>query len=171
MKKLILLVLIVTCFAYCKNQNDSRYKKDSNEIELLKASLEAYEKGDWDSWIIQYADTAKIYQNNWHEGADPEKIKQGHIDLISNLTDYGFSKEDMSMEQIIDEKGRVWVNFWGLWQATLKANNKTIEIPVHLTIQYINGKVVKQYGFWDMTPFNNEMRLIKEKAESNNVDS
>jgi ketosteroid isomerase-like protein len=34
----------------------------------------------------------------------------------------------------------------------LAANNKQITIPVHLTIQFIDGKAVTEYGYWDNAP-------------------
>jgi len=52
----------------------------------------------------------------------------------------------------ITDEGKTWVNFWGVWKGTLAANNIVLEIPVHLTAQFIDGKIVREYGYWDNGP-------------------
>ena len=74
------------------------------------------------------------------------------------------------MEQIIDDKGRTWVNFWGVWKGTLKENSTEVIIPVHLTIQFKNGKVVEEYGFWDTYTLNEELKKI-ENASPNKLSN
>jgi hypothetical protein len=68
------------------------------------------------------------------------------------------------IEQTLDDDGETWVNFWGLWKGTLKANGKEISIPVHLTAQFVDGKIVQEYGFWDMSVFMAEMQAIEAAA-------
>lgn len=158
-----LLILLISC----QNKQSERFKTASVEIEMLKKGLSDYENANWVEWSKQYADSAKIFQNTWLEGASPEEVKTRHEELISNLSNYSFDKKDITMEQIIDDRGRTWVNFWGIWKGTLKANSKEIFIPVHLTIQFKNGKVIEEYGFWDTAKLNEELNKL-EFASSNN---
>ncbi len=151
----------------CQNKQSERFKTASAEIEMLKKGLSDYENANWVEWSKQYADSAKIFQNTWLEGASPEEVKIRHKELISSLSSYSFDKKDMTMEQIIDDRGRTWVNFWGIWKGILKANSKEIIIPVHLTIQFKNGKVIEEYGFWDTAKLNEELNNL-EFASSNN---
>ena len=167
-KKWIFLVAIAVVIINCE-QKENRYKRSSSEIDQVTSAIAAYEQGNWEAWVTHFSDTAQIYENNWHNGMSPERAKNEHISATGYLAEYGFVREEMVMEQIIDDEGRTWVNFWGLWKGTFKVTNRTIEVPVHMTLQFIDGKVVKQYGFWDLTMFNNEIQKI-ERVRSENVN-
>ena len=164
MSRFLFVLVLVLAVSGCQNKHNERYRTSSSEIDLLKKGIQAYEKADWQSWQEQYADSAKIFQNNWHGGVSPEEIQKKHIVLISKLSNYGFVKEDMVMEQIIDDQGKTWVNFWGLWRGTLKANDKTVEIPVHLSIQFSEGKIVKEFGFWNFALLKDELKAVKSST-------
>lgn len=168
MKKIVLSAMFLFVMFSCQMDSKERYTRTSPEIDLLKKGIEYYENADWDKWAEQYADSAKIYQNTWDVWSSPEVTKERHIDLISKLSNYGFKKEDMIMERIIDDKGKIWVNSWALWRGTLKANNKVIEIPVHLTIQFVNGKIVEECGFWNTAALNEELKNIERTAFNDN---
>ena len=70
--------------------------------------------------------------------------------------------EESEYEMVVTDKGETWVNFWGLWQGRLKANNQLYEIPVHLTAQFIDGKIVKEFGYWDNSPIILAFQQLKE---------
>ena len=72
-----------------------------------------------------------------------------HQDMISNFSTYGFSDDKTVLEMVIDKDGKKWVNYWSVWSGKLKANGKELVIPVHLTSQYLDGKIVKEYGYYD----------------------
>lgn len=170
MKTVILASLLIFLTA-CQNTQAERYKTSSVEIDLLKKGLSDYENADWEEWSMQYAESAEIFQNTWIDGASVEEVKARHKTIIAQLSSYSFSKDDRYFEQIIDDKGKTWVNFWGVWKGTLKANSKEIVIPVHLTIQFKDGKVVEEHGYWNTAKLNEELRLLematnKDKNES-----
>ena len=177
MNRLLLIAFAFFIIISCEKEAEPpRYTTSSAEIEKLKASIEAYENADWDNWKLHYADTAKIFQNQISQGETVDDIQKKHMNLISKLSTYGFSREQMVIEQILDDEGRTWVNFWGLWRGTLEANSKTLEIPVHLTMQFVDGKVVKEWGFWNFAPFQEELNAIEmggqqESEQSNNPNS
>ena len=167
MRKFLFLASLVFLLISCQNNQQKRFKTASAEIDLLKKGLSDYENANWVEWSKQYADSAKIFQNTWLEGASPGEVKVRHEELISNLSSYSFDKKDITMEQIIDDKGRTWVNFWGIWKGTLKANSKEIFIPVHLTIQFKNGKVIEEFGFWDTAKLNEELQKMEYASSEN----
>ena len=168
MKKVILLAIsVLMLLISCQNNQTERFKTASTEIDMLKKGLSDYENANWPEWSKQYADSAKIFQNTWLEGVSPEEVRNRHQELISNLSSYSFDKKDITMEQIIDDRGRTWVNFWGIWKGTLKANSKEIIIPVHLTIQFKNGKVIEEYGFWDTAKLNEELNKLEYASSKN----
>lgn len=160
MKNAILLAGALILFVSCQINQTERFKTASAEIDLLKKGLSDYENANWVEWSKQYADSAKIYQNTWLEGASPVEVKARHEKLISNLSSYSFDKKDITMEQIIDDQGRTWVNFWGVWKATLKGSSEEIIIPVHLTIQFKNGKVIEEVGYWDTAKLNQKLNML-----------
>jgi hypothetical protein len=148
----------------CNPKPSERFTTKSAEINVLKKGLTHYENADWVSWAGQYADSAKIFQNSWSEYETPAEVKNRYVELISKLSDYSFDKEEMFMEQVIDDQGRTWVNFWGLWRGILKANNKTIEIPVHLNFQFDEGKIIREYGYWDTAQLYEELKKVEHNV-------
>ena len=72
---------------------------------------------------------------------------------------------------VLDDKDRTWVNFWGDWKGTLVANQKEITIPIHLTYQFVDGKIVREYGYWDPTEVLLSLQAIEaaKKAEEESV--
>ena len=47
-------------------------------MTLVKGLLADYEKGDWDSWKEKYADTAKVYYNQWDDSITVTQSMEGH---------------------------------------------------------------------------------------------
>ena len=160
-KKILGLVGVFILLTSCQTNQQERFKTSSAEIDLLKKGLSDYENADWTEWSKQYADSAKIFQNTWLDGVSPEEVQRRHEALLSNLSSYSFVKKELTMEQIIDARGRTWVNFWGIWKGVLKENSKEIIIPVHLTIQFKKGKVVEEFGFWDTAQLKEELKKLE----------
>lgn len=165
-KKLLILAGIVILLTSCQNKPSDRYITSSSEIDLLRDALEDYENGNWDEWMMQYADSAKIYQNSWDSYKSPVQTRDNHKKVISQMSSYSFDKKDLFFEQVIDDRGRTWVNFWGLWRGTLKVNDKIIEIPVHLNILFEEGKVLNEYGYWNSAMLNEELKKAQLAASN-----
>ena len=122
----------------------------SPEIDISKAVIKSYDKMDWETLTSHYADTAKVYFNATEKNPmAASKIPDYHKENDANYESRGFVEKDNFFEMVVTEKGENWVNFWGTWKCKLKTNGKELEIPVHLTSQYIDGKIVKEYGYWD----------------------
>jgi ketosteroid isomerase-like protein len=132
------------------NTDEVRYTQKSPEIEISKAVIKSYDKMDWATLTSHYADTAKVHFNTTEKNPmEASKIPEFHKANDANYSSRGFVEKDNFFEMVITDKGENWVNFWGTWKCKLKTNGKELEIPVHLTSQYIDGKIVKEFGYWD----------------------
>ena len=127
-----------------------RYTQKSAEIDISKSIIKSYDNKNWEKLTSHYADTAKVHFNTTEKNPMPaSQIPDFHKTADENYASRGFIEKDNFFEMVVTDKGENWVNFWGTWKCKLKSNGKEIEVPVHLTSQYIDGKVVKEYGYWD----------------------
>ena len=171
MKKLLLLGLILVLGMSCEN-TEPRYTTSSPEIDSIKALVVEYQDGDWEKWLTHYADTAKIYHNTWNTATSPKETQESFVEIFKNVSSYKFDEEPVFYEMIIDDEGEKWVNFWGNWRGTLAANDMELEIPVHLSINMVDGKIIEEYGFYDLSNFIVALNEIEAaKAEENSFES
>ncbi|AXP82599.1 SnoaL-like domain protein [Mariniflexile rhizosphaerae] len=147
MKKLFLLVLALILFIACNNK-PQRYFEESAEIETTKLGIKAYEAQDWDTWKANFADTAKIYHNT-NKASSPDEIMVGMKQMLSNFSSYSFNDKGAEYEMIIDKDGDTWVNCWNTWKGKAKLTNKELIVPVHITMQFVNGKIAQEYAYYD----------------------
>lgn len=141
---------------------ETRYATSSPMIDATKKVMQAYENQDWETWRAQYADTAKVFHNNWDQAVSPEDFISSQKEFIDEMSSYGFAEEPVFYEQIIDDDGKKWVYFWGIWEGTMAANDQKLRIPVHLALYYKDGKILEEYGFYDMSPYWKAMQGKKE---------
>jgi len=167
MKKLTLLAFIVILFTACQNNSSPRYSQDSPEIETVKASVNDYDYQKWENLVSHYADTAKIYYNSRVNILSPKDLPNYHKANDASFSTRAFEDESREYEMVEDNNGKTWVNFWGLWKGNLDANNKSIVIPVHITYEFKDGKIVTEYGYWNTSELVSELQKIeKEKNAS-----
>lgn len=169
MKKIAVLGILLTVIlcASCKENAPVRYATTGSEIDLVKSLLSDYEKGDWESWRGHYADTAKLHHNTTKDiSLSPTEMNETLKGLLANTSSYAFD-DDPFFEKVIDDKGETWVNFWGDWKGTMVANNKELIIPVHLTIQIVDGKIVEEHGYYNLSEY---MATMQEIAEAKMIE-
>lgn len=170
MKKLILAGLATVLLFACKSNAEPRYASTSPEIDVVKALIKDYEAGNWEAWMGHYADTAKVYHNTT-EASTPAQVAEGLKANLEAAASYKFSDKDMYYEMIIDDQGEKWVNFWANWEGTVAANNKKLVIPVHLTLEFVDGKIVEEHAFYNMAEFVLMMQEIEAaKMEEGDPD-
>lgn len=166
MKKIIFIILTFALFTSCQKTNELRYTQNSPEIDTYKQMLKDYEMGNWEAMTVHYADTAKIYYNATEK--NPKTISESIEEDKKNsaiLSSYGYIPDSMEFEMVVTDDGETWVNFWGVWQGRLTANNKLFEIPSHMTIQFVNGKIVEEHGYWDNTNMILELIELEKETE------
>ena len=145
MKKLFFLgfatILLVAC-----NQ-EVRYTQKSPEIDTYKKVMEDYKTMNWDDMPKHYADTAKVMNNVPKEKA--QTVAQAIEKNKEDATLFTWVVSNEEYEMVKTDEGETWVNFWGLWKGTMKSTNKVYEIPFHTTVQFIDGKIVREIGYWN----------------------
>jgi ketosteroid isomerase-like protein len=151
MKKITLIVCLLVCLTACQEKGADRYTQSSPEIETVKAAIAAYEAGDWEGYVSHYADTAKIYHNTKDNPISPQQSAETFKQSTSGYSSYSFLKDEGDMEMVVTDEGETWVNYWGIWEGSLTANDKKFTMPVHLTLQFKDGKIVKEYGYYNQT--------------------
>lgn len=169
MKKLSLLGLIILIFIACQNA-PRRYFAESSETNALKAGIAAYEAGDWDKWKSHFADTAKIYVNS----TQPVSVSERQKDLsamVSAMASYGFNHEKEYIEMVLDKEDETWVYYWATHKGTFAATNKELSIPVHLAVQFADGKIVEEHVYFDGTAMNAEFVAIAQANASTETET
>ncbi len=170
MKKLAICSLAIILMVACQEQKPERWTNNSPEIDVVKALLADYEAGNWDAWKGHYADTAKLYHNTTEPSGIDETLEalKGYLEPVSQ---YSFSDKDIYYEMIIDDKDEKWVNFWATWEGTVDALERDLKIPVHLTLQFVDGKIVEEHGFYNMVDYMIAMNDIAAMAEEEEGES
>jgi len=161
MKKLIYLVLVVLTITACKQEQ--RYFAESDETNTLKAGIAAYEAADWEKWQSHFVDTAKIYVNSKDPMSLTDRVA-GLKDMTKAMSSYGFDHEDEYVEMVIDKEHETWVYYWGLHNGTVAGSGKEISMPVHLAIQFADGKIVEEHVYFDATELNAEFAAVAAAA-------
>lgn len=147
MKTMILLAAVSVIVA-CQPTSPDQYLTDSEEIQLAKNLVNSYELGDWDQWVQIYADSARIFHNSMTP-VTKDELRDGFVAGLASYSDYGFKGNPYFYEMIIDDKGEKWVYFWGTWSGTFKESDETIYVPVHLALNFENGKIKREHAYYD----------------------
>ena len=156
--KFILYLGVLSLFFSCNSGPCQRYVTDSPEIQAAKDLVNNYEKGDWDNWVQVYADTARIFHNSMTP-ITKDELKSGFVAGLASYSSYGFKGNPYFYEMIIDDKGEKWVYFWGTWSGTLISNEENVYIPVHLALNFREGKIVREHAYFDTGP------IVEAKAK------
>jgi ketosteroid isomerase-like protein len=163
MKNRIIIYAVAAMLFACEGKQ--RYTQQSAEIETFKSIISSYEKGDFEAYLPHYAEGAQIFFNATedHPATIQEIIAQQKMELEA-LSSYSFDREKDFLEMVVDDQGETWVNFWGVWRGTLAADGKSVETPIHVTSQFVDGKIVKSHGYWDNAPIQLAIMEIQSAA-------
>ncbi len=156
-------MFIILAISACE-MGQKRYTQTSAEIDSYKQAIADYESGDWEGYQSHFADTAVIFHNTVNDSVSPAQAAEGMKESLTQFSSYEFVDDEGDMEMVITDKEQTWVNFWGTWKGTLSANGKELTIPVHTTAQFVDGKIVKEYGYWDTAPIMEAMMEIEAAA-------
>jgi len=162
-KKLFLLGLAVVLFTACQ-QGPARYTQNSPEIDTVKKLITNYNGKTYDVSI--YADTSKTFYNTKDNSMSPAETIAYHQETDKTYKSRSFLDEDQEYEMVLTDDGNTWVNCWLGWQGTLAANSQEFNIPIHLTYQFIDGKIVREHGHWDPTAIVLAMQEIEAQMNS-----
>lgn len=154
-------ILLILAFSIsCTNNSTPRYSTTSPEVESTKALISAYDSGDWENWKSYYSDTVKIYHNSLnHVSAD--QLSQGFQETLENFDSYGFGDHESYFEMVLDDKNETWTYFWGTWKGTHK-DSVSIDVPVHVAFRFVEGKIVREYAYYDNQIIENALASSQE---------
>ncbi len=172
MKRLFFLGLAIVLSLTACQKTEKRYTQQSVEIDTYKKVIDAYEKQDWEALMSHYADTAKIMNNVIEKEGKTiaEEIAIGKEDAAL-FSSWDYVDGESEYEMVVTDKGQTWVNFWGIWKGTLAANNKTYTLPTHITAQFVDGKVVKEFGYWDVSKIMMDIQTMEQAELSTMKDT
>lgn len=171
MKKSILLGLALV-FSIAACQQKERYTQHSPEIDTFKKVIVAYENQDWDALASHYADTAKIMYNKLEKNAMTKaQLLAMHKQDAEAFNSWEFVNGESEYEMVVTDKGETWVNFWGIWKGDFKPTQKTYTIPAHYTARFANGKIVKEFGYWDLSELMLDFQKIQAEQKLKNEET
>ena len=154
MKKSALLAIFVALFCFgCQIPIPMQYHTESPEIDVVKTTLNAYLSADWETQRAQYSDTAKIWHNvSWvdDEGMSPDEFTQMLSEEVAQLSEYDFT--DQIWEMITTDEGVKWVHFWGIWRGKMKGSDEQLNVPVQVSFNVLDGKIVMEVAVYDNLP-------------------
>lgn len=162
MKKLLIIGLAIAIITACQEKKPERYTQNSPEITTVKKLIDNYNNKTYDSSI--YADTSKTYYNSKESPLTPEEAMAFHKQSELTYSQRSFLDKDQEYEMVLTDDGETWVNCWLDWQGTLAGNGQVVNIPIHLTFRFADGKIVREVGMWDPT----EVVLAVQEMEMKN---
>lgn len=163
MKNILVLGILVLFITAC-TEHKQRYFAESAETKTLEAGIAAYESGDWDKWKSHFSDTAKIYVNSKDAITLDARIKDLSA-MTEAFSSYGFDKDDDYIEMVIDKEDETWVYYWGQHSGTM-VNGTKLTIPVHLAVQFTDGKITAEHVYFDGTEMNAAMSAMQAESEN-----
>ena len=136
---LVLILLIKSC-----NQPEKRLARSSAEIDTVKELIQNFQNRDWNQWSSHYKSGAKLYHNNWNEGATVVETRESLSKLFPKENKYVF-KKPLIFENARDDAGNInGVHFWGV------ISNGDSDLPMHLSFHFKKGKISEEYGFFNL---------------------
>lgn len=173
MKKLILLgFAIALSFTACQ-QPEKRYTQQSPEIDTVKKIIENYNNNEVEKSQSVFADTSKTFYNTKDNPMSLTEVVAYHKNNATLYTSRMFTDDDPEYEMVVTDDGETWVNCWLDWKGTLAATNEEFDMPVHLTYRFVDGKIVREVGMFDISKIALAMQAIEvaksKEAEKNAI--
>ena len=149
MKKIILFAFSLVVMASC-TEPAKQYTTSSPEIETIKTLHDYFRDSDYDSLKDLYAEDAQIFENSLEATSVSDMIKQGK-EGREYVEGYDFA-EGVKCEMITNDAGEKWVNSWAVWTGNIKGSNTELKVPIISRFLFKDGKIVKEYSYWDNLP-------------------
>lgn len=163
MRNLIISILALFIFSSSQAQDKVRYTQQAPEIETTKAYFAAYNKGEWEKLSTFYAKDA-IITHNMSPELTATQLLDGFKSNVALCTDYTWTPIEEELERVINDKGEMWINIWGNWTGIFKVTGNTINVPTHHTFQFKDGKIVREFAYYDNVAFNDAKEAAKTKT-------
>lgn len=152
----MVLFLSFTGFAQTEKAKTLYYPDAEIDLATAKATVKAYEEGNWEALRTNLKEDAKIYG-------------LGNFDTLTVDQSISYWKKGMeTATPILDEDGTWlgvsipegpkkgdWILHWGINTLTYK-NGEVISFPFHIALKMEDHKISKSYFYYD------NMKIIRE---------
>ena len=166
MKHVFLLIVLLILFVGCK-QPEQNYFSESPEIETSKQLLSHLANYDDEAIAKIYSDSAKIYDNSLKAVSPSEIIAQMKENKES--MDFLRVKDSADYEMVITKEGEKWVNCWYVMEGKYKGSDKVITVPCHSSFEFKDGKIVKDYSYYNMSDIVAEYEKVQAMSKSDTI--
>jgi len=159
MRNFFFITLALLTFSSSQAQDKVRYTQQAPEIEAIKTWFKAYNEGDWAKLESFYAKDATITHNTGE--ASPNQLIQGLKSTLTAFSDYKFTSVGEE-ERVVTDKGETWVNAWADWKGTMKGTGEEVNISIHGSFQFKDGKIVEEHAYYDVSGVNAAMQNLNK---------
>lgn len=166
MKQVFLLLGLLILLVGCK-QPEQNYFSESPEIETSKQLLSHLANYDTEAIAKVYSDSAKIYDNSIKAVSPSEMIE--NMSQNKELMDYLKVRDSAYYEMVITKEGEKWVNCWYVMEGKYKGSDKVLTVPCHSTFEFKDGKIVKDYSYYNMSDIIAEYEKLEAMAKSDTI--
>ncbi|GGZ71522.1 hypothetical protein [Algibacter mikhailovii] len=168
MKTKLVLVMLAIALTACQ-QPKERYTQQSPEIDVVKTLISEYNAKNYD--FSAMADTCKTYFNSKTKAMSNDELLAYHKGNEANYSSRKFLDKDQEYEMVVTDDGETWVNCWLDWQCKLKGSEQVVDVPVHLTYRFAEGKIVRQVGMWNSSEVIAAMQKMASASSGNSASA
>ena len=173
MKNVLYILVLVLSFSCSTNNVTMTF--DDEKSNAIRSHYQNYLKNDVPALQSLWSPDLKIYMNS---------VEASTVTDISDLITVQHEVfENICMSWTYDENGGedlgVWVqttkypasdnnpetavsHSWFIWSATGKSSGNTITIPVHISFEWADGKIVREWHNFDTTAMMAEIELASQ---------
>jgi hypothetical protein len=137
------------------NKSKASFTTRGPEIDLMKKEMEAYAKGDWDTYRACFDDSALLVVNQWPSDSTTKKVS-----LDSAIANHKKGRETMwdSMninkpiyEVVTDSAGNKYGHIWAKLTPKFKKTHEEVTIVVFGSVGFKNNKLAWVWNIYDRT--------------------
>ena len=154
---LIIVIGTIACNQTTKldetNKSKASFTTRGPEIDLMKKEMEAYAKGDWDTYRSCFDDSALLVVNQWPSDSTTKKVS-----LDSAIANHKKGRETMwdSMnvnkpiyEVVTDSAGNKYGHIWAKLTPKFKKTHEEVTIVVFGSVGFKNNKLAWIWNIYD----------------------
>jgi len=163
--KVLVVPTVALLFIFSACNQKKQYTENSPEIDIYKKVIADYENRDWNDFVTHYADSAKILIHVTDKDAiNVTQLAASNIEDANGFKDWKYANKKLLM--LTKDNGETWVYFNGLWQGTFIPNNKLYEIPAQINVQFVNGKIIREEGYWDISNIMSDIQKLQDTTKT-----
>ena len=149
MKKIACLIVLAVVLASCQTQK-KQWWGTSAEIDVIKKMDEAFVAGDLAAYRAAFADTTKVWFNQWTgTPISPDTLVSNIAATRATLT--SLKMNDPYYEMIENDDGQRMVHRWIMWEATL-TSGKSYTWASNADFIVSDGKIRTAYYIFNALP-------------------